>query len=388
VKRLYVKRRLALILGVAIGFGELSACSSLSDLSGQQNNLSTETAEPIGVGDETAFPGLVEKVSDSRVIYIGETHNRYDHHLNQLAVITGLHKRSVDFAIGLEFFQRPSQQHLDQYIAGEISEKILLKRTSYYENWGYDFRLYRPILEYARDNGITLVALNAPSELIGQVSKNGFKGIPDAWRSQLPEIRIPPDASYKSRLQRVFAMHPHAEKQFDNFLQVQLLWDEYMADSVVSHLREHPDRRLVVLAGSGHVAADSGIPQRAQHRISHEYTVLISTDPGLRGMAGADHTLLARGDELPAAGRLGITIGESNGGVAVGRWLRDRIAGEYAEVLPGDLITSIAGERIGSIEDVRLAMLDRLPGEQVWVELERATGSGKPVQVATVIELI
>ena len=371
-----------------MGFGGLSACSTLGDISGQQKSLSTETTELIAVGDETAFPGLVEQLSDSRVIYIGETHDRYDHHLNQLAVIRGLHDKGVDFAIGLEFFQRPSQQYLDRYIAGEISEKILLKRTGYYENWGYDFRLYRPILEYARDQRIELVALNAPTELVSQVSKNGFEGVSKAWRSQLPEIRIPPDASYKRRLQRVFAMHPHAEKQFDNFIQVQLLWDEYMADSVVSHLQEHPGRQLVVLAGSGHVAADSGIPQRAQHRIPHEYSVLISADPGLSGMAGADHTLLARGDELPAAGKLGITLGESKGGVAVGRWLRDRIAGEYGEDLPGDLITTISGERIGSNEDVRLAMLDRLPGEQVWVELERATGSGKQVRVATVIKLI
>ena len=388
MKRLDVKRSLVFLLGVAIGFGGISACSSLSDISGQQTNLSAETANPIAVGDEIAFTGLLEKVSDSRVIYIGEIHDRYDHHLNQLAVVDGLYNRGVDFAIGLELFQRPSQQHLDRYIAGEISEKILLKQTGYYQNWGYDFRLYRPILEYARDRGIALVALNAPSELVSQVSENGFEGVSEAWKSQLPEIRIPPDASYQRRLQRVFALHPHAEKQFDNFLQVQLLWDEYMADSVVSQLQAHPGRQLVVLAGSGHVAADSGIPQRAQHRIPHEYTVMISTDPGMSAMAGADHALLASGDELPAAGKLGITMGESDSGVTVGRWLRDRIAGEYAEFLPGDLITSIAGERIGSIEDVRLAMLDRLPGEQLWVELERAVGSGKPVRVATVIELI
>lgn len=388
MKRLHVKRSLILLLGVAIGFGGLSACSTLSDISGQQNSLSTETSDPIDVGDETAFPGLIEIVSDSWVIYIGETHDRFDHHLNQLAVITGLHTRGVDFAIGLEFFPRPSQQHLDQYVAGEINEKTLLKQTGYYENWGYDFRLYRPILEYARDKGIALVALNAPAELVSQVSKNGLEGVSEALRSQLPEIQIPPDASYKRRMQRVFAMHPHAEKQFNNFLQVQLLWDEYMAESVASHLLEHPGRQLVVLAGSGHVAADSGIPQRAQHRIPHEYNVLISTDAESGDMTGADHKLLAKGDELPTSGKLGITIRESGSGVTVERWLRDRIAGEYKEVRPGDLITFIAGERIDSIEDVRLAMLDRLPGEQVWVELERIMGSGEQIRMTTVIELI
>jgi len=388
VNRLYLTRSLILLLGIIIGFGGISACSTWSDISGKSNTLSTETAELIAAGDEIAFTSLVENASRSRVVYIGETHDRYDHHLNQLAVIEGLHNRGVDFAIGLEFVQRPLQQHLDQYIAGEINEKVLLKRTGYYENWGYDFRLYRPILEFARDNTIALVALNAPAGLVSQVSKNGFDGLSQAWKSQLPAIQIPPDASYKRRLQQVFALHPHSEKQVDSFLQVQLLWDEYMAESVASHLQEHPGRQLVVLAGSGHVATDSGIPQRAQHRISHEFTVLISADAGSGDMDGADYTLLAKGDELPIAGKLGITIGERYGGVTVERWLRDRIPGELDEVLPGDLITFIAGERIGSIEDVRLAMLDRLPGEQVWVELERIMGSGKQVRMTTVVELI
>lgn len=388
MKRLYLKRSLIFVAGIVIGFGGISACSTLGSISGQPNSPPTETTELIGVGDEHAFPGLVEKISKRRVIYIGETHNRYDHHLNQLAVIRGLHDRGVDFAIGLELFQRPFQQYLDKYIAGEISEKILLKRSGYYKHWGYDFRLYRPILEYARDNGIEMVALNAPSELVDQVSDNGFDGLSQEWRSQLPEMQVTADASYKRRLQRVFAMHPHSDKQFDKFLQVQILWDEYMADSAASYLREHPDRQLVVLAGSGHVAVDSGIPQRVQRRVAHEYTVLISADAEPIDTVSAEHILLANGDQLPKAGKLGIYIGESAGEVTVRRLLPGRAAGESEEVLPGDLITSIAGELIRSMEDVRLAMLDRLPGEQVWIELERGRTGGSQVRVATVIELI
>jgi len=72
----------------------------------------------------------------------------------------------------------------------------------------------------------------------------------------------------------------------------------------------------------------------------------------------------------------------------VRRLLQGRTTGESEQVLPGDQITSIAGERIQSMEDFRLAMLDRLPGEQVWVELERGRTDGSQVRVATVIELI
>jgi len=143
-----------------------------------------------------------------------------------------------------------------------------------------------------------------------------------------------------------------------------------------------------VLAGSGHVAADSGIPQRLQRKVLHEYTVLISAGAGPVGMDSGEHILLANGDQLPTAGKLGVYIVESGGEVTVRRLLRGRVARESEEVLPGDQITSIAGERIRSMEDVRLAMLDRLPGEQVWVELKRGRTGGSQVRVAAVIELI
>jgi len=388
VERIHLKRSLIFFLGIVIAIGGISACSIPGGISGQMNNAAATTSEIIAVDNEQSFQRLMQDVSQHKVVYIGETHGRYDHHLNQLAVIEELHERGADFAIGLEFFQRPFQQYLDRYIAGEIDEKLLLKRTGSYKNWAYDFRLYRPILEYARDNGIALVALNAPSELVSRVSNKGFRGLSEEWRNQLPEVRIPADDSYKRRLQRVFDMHSHSGRQFETFLQVQLLWDEYMAESAASYLQQHPDRQLVVLAGSGHVAFGSGIPQRVQRRIPHEYTVLVSAGPESGRMDSAEHILLANDDQLPVAGKLGIYIGETGGEVTVRRLLRGHVADVVEDVLPGDLITSIAGERIRSMEDVRLAMLDRQPGEQALIELERGRTDGRQVRVATVIELI
>ncbi|MEW8211809.1 MAG: ChaN family lipoprotein, partial [Candidatus Thiodiazotropha taylori] len=98
--------------------------------------------------------GLIEKVSDKRVVYVGETHDQYQHHLNQLAIIKGLHAKHPDLAIGLEFFFQPYQNVLDQYIAGEIDEADLLRGTDYFNRWRFDYRLYRPIFSFAREHGI------------------------------------------------------------------------------------------------------------------------------------------------------------------------------------------------------------------------------------------
>ena len=68
---------------------------------------------------------LLEALDSKQAIFVGETHDRYDHHLNQLTVIRGLHERGVDLAVGMEFFQAPFQPFLDHYVAGKIDEKTL-----------------------------------------------------------------------------------------------------------------------------------------------------------------------------------------------------------------------------------------------------------------------
>jgi uncharacterized iron-regulated protein len=124
----------------------------------------------------TGLDALVTKLADRRVVFVGESHDRYEDHLNQLAVIRGLHERDVDLAIGMEMFQQPFQPALDAYIAGEISEVEMLRRTDYFERWRFDYRLYRPILRYAREHGIPVIALNLDGEITAKVGKAGTGG--------------------------------------------------------------------------------------------------------------------------------------------------------------------------------------------------------------------
>ena len=103
------------------------------------------------------------------MVLIGETHDRFDHHLIQLEIIRGLHAIDLRIAIGMEAFQQRFQRHLDDYVAGKLSEPELLRETEYYRHWGFDFRLYQPILSFAREHGLPLVALNPPAELTRKV---------------------------------------------------------------------------------------------------------------------------------------------------------------------------------------------------------------------------
>jgi len=224
---------LTLVTGIGIGFAIAAVLSaaSLQRTGGTSAHAAMAPDKKAIVGmqdtrmispdDNRSFDQLLSALDGKRVIFVGESHDRYDHHLNQLAVIRGLHERGADLAVGMEFFQEPFQPFLDEYVAGRINEKTLLKKTEYFERWRFDYRLYREIVTYARDNGIPLVALNAPTELVAEVSKNGIRGLKAKERARLPRDLKPADPAYKGRLRPIFAMHGQtSEDRFRRFLPV------------------------------------------------------------------------------------------------------------------------------------------------------------------------
>ena len=56
-----------------------------------------------------------------------------------------------NIAIGMEMFTRPYQPFLDQWVAGEIDENKFLEETRWNSEWGYDYDLYKDILDFARE---------------------------------------------------------------------------------------------------------------------------------------------------------------------------------------------------------------------------------------------
>lgn len=61
---------------------------------------------------------VVSQLAGKRVVFVGETHDRYDHHLNQLEIIRRLHQLDSNLAIGVEYFPRQSQPQVDDFIDG------------------------------------------------------------------------------------------------------------------------------------------------------------------------------------------------------------------------------------------------------------------------------
>lgn len=321
------------------------------------------------------FDAFADRLSQQRVVVIGEAHDRYDHHLNQLELICRLYRQHGDLAIGLEMFQLPFQDALDDYIARRIDTHRLLARTEYYRRWQYDYRLYAPILAFARDNNIPLVALNATQEISSKVAREGISGLSDEERAQIPAELDRDVPDYRRRLRAVFDQHPEIRRMsFDHFVEAQLVWDETMSDRAARYLKAHPGRPLVVIAGNGHVAR-SGIPARFERRSGVHPAVVRQGDPEDDAPEHADHLLASPTIELPPTGRLGVMLDARDNRIVVSGFSDDSAA-KAAGILENDQIVRLNDALIEDFADLKLRLMDKRPGDEVSVTVERAGAGG------------
>lgn len=310
---------------------------------------------------------IVEQIDGARVVLVGETHTRMDHHLVQLEILKRLHEKSPNIAVGVEWFQKPFQSHLDAYIAGEISEQEMLHLTGYYERWRYDYRLYRPIIQYAREHKIPLIALNASRELNYALSTSGFDDLPAELKAQLPESYDWSDEAYAERLRSIFAQHPEYEGEFEDFLRGQLTWDETMAESAVNYLESNPESRLLIFAGSGHIMYGSGIPNRIKRRNDVEQVSILVSDghtPVEEDIA--DFIVLSTPQMLEPAGLIGAFL-QAEGKLLVIKEFSENSAVKDAGIPKGSAIVAVDDNKVEGFSDFKLAVLDKNAGDSIEI---------------------
>jgi uncharacterized iron-regulated protein len=223
----------------------------------------------------------LNQIQQNDVIYLGENHNSPAIHQQQLEIITQLQHNSTKadspkkLAIALEMFQRPFQPILDRYLAGTITEKQLRKQTEYDTRWGFNWEFYAPILRFAKEQQIHLIAINTPAEITQKVAasglnsleKNDFRYIPP-----LKDIKLD-NREYRQKLTEIYQQHVEEGQgnstDADNFFVAQVLWDETMAEAIASYYQNNPQSQIVVLVGKAHVMYDYAIPNRVNRRINN-----------------------------------------------------------------------------------------------------------------------
>jgi len=339
----------------------------------------------------TTLQDAMENLRENRVVYVGETHTSLSDHELQLEVLKAMVAQGGPLAVGVEWFQRPFQKVLDRYVAGEIDEHQMLRETEYFQRWGFDYRLYRDILRFARDNSIPVLALNASRELTDEIRKHGLDALPDAIQAQKPDGYDFDDQQYAEYLKGVFEQHiprmrgPDDPDAFQRFLQVQLTWDESMAQTAADYLKDNPEARLLVLAGRGHTH-NAAIPRRLTRR-TDLVGVSIGTYEPNSPFDKPDYMVLQKERRLPPQGLIGVGLAERDEGVVI----TSISAGSHAKeagVRVGDRVVMVDDTKIEDYLDIKLSMMNRLPGETLRLKLTRDGWFGGGREVDAKVKLI
>jgi len=330
---------------------------------------------------------LFGQLADKRVIFIGEVHDSPSHHQNQLRVIQGMFELDPNLAIGIEYFQQPFQQYLDDYIAGKLDDRELLTKSEYFVRWKFDYRLVQPIFEFARNNKIPLLALNVPYEIHNKVFQGGMGSLNPAELKQIPDFIQPANSHYLQHLRSVFDYHPQGS-YFNFFLEGVLLWDEAMAAAAARYLDEHPKYRMVVLAGMSHIIYGDGIPERINRRLGDNQSAVIINGYDFGKNPGIADFQLATDDsiKLPTAGKLGLTVADFSNY----SYIADISPGSAAEVAGlsvGDRIVTFNGMSVSNILDLKSIMYDKVPGDQAQIIVLRDRPAESPLQLHFTVEL-
>jgi hypothetical protein len=224
--------------------------------------------------------------------------------------------------------------------------------------------------------------------LVARVSARGIDALGPGDRELLPADLPAPNAAYQDRLRPIYEMHGRiSDERFRRFVDVQMLWDEHMARVARDYLVGNPGKTLVILAGSGHVAFSDAIPGRLGRMVPADQAVVATGRADRFSDGNLDHLLAERDVELAPLGRIGMMLASEDSAVKI-RAVHPASPAAGAGFRPGDKILSIAGEPIRGVDDVKLALLDRVPGEQVWIEVgpeEAAQSDARHGRVLTLL---
>ena len=186
-------------------------------------------------GNVTTFENLVQNSTDADIVLFGELHNNSISHWLQLELTMALHAyKDENLVLGMEMFEADNQLIIDEYFAGLIAERNFRAEARLWRNYDTDIR---PLVEFARENDLQLIATNIPRRYASLVNREGFEGLENlspqalSYVAPLPVAYDPELPGYKAMLEMAH-LPGHVN---ENFPKAQAIKDATMAHFILKN---------------------------------------------------------------------------------------------------------------------------------------------------------
>ena len=239
-------RKLRKLLGLALALGVMSYAGSA---------LAQEAFAEAGSARPLSPAALSERLKEYDVVFFGEFHDQPELHEAEKALLEALYRAVGDgLALSLEMFEADNQGRLDAYLTGALDKESFLAQSRPWPNYRED---YAPLVEFAKEHGLKVLAANVPRFLAAHVAKNGStEGIEAKYREFLPARTYAPDDAYKEKFYRQLSapgMPMRVPPQrLAAVYAAQCLKDDKMAESMAAFARLNPEAKILHINGSFH----------------------------------------------------------------------------------------------------------------------------------------
>lgn len=206
-------------------------------------------------GREIKYSAMLKGITGADAVFLGELHNNPIAHWIELEVTEYLfEQKGSSLVLGAEMFERDDQLLIDEYLAGLYDASKFEAEVKLWKNYKTD---YRPLVEFARENGLRFIATNIPRRYASMVNKGGFEALDSLSEKALGYIAplpFPYDPELKCYSDMMEMGGGHAT---ENLPRAQAAKDATMAWSLVENRSEGDV--LVHYNGSYHSKNHQGI---------------------------------------------------------------------------------------------------------------------------------
>ena len=335
-------------------------------------------------GEPISFHKMIDKMKDSRFIYIGETHDSLPIHNIQRQIVQALVRKYRKVTVGLEMFPFHQQQVLNKWSLGLMTEETFIQEARWYVTWNFHFEYYAPILRLAKEWKIPLYGLNVERDIISRIRMRGWDSLSPEEKQKVPK----PDLSHEEHRKLIRTIFENSDlppqmkgrgldMMFEGLYRAQSAWDEVMAANALK-AAEIEGTKVVVLAGSGHMIYNLGINRRVWEKNSQPFSTVICVSIP----TGQEKTRVSRSlgdfiwalpaEERPAFPATGLRLKKVKGLdnlVLQGKAISG--AAKNVDLQKGDIILSVDGKSFYDINDLRFYLSRFIWGDSVVFKILR-----------------
>jgi len=215
-----------------------------------------------GEGKKADYGDMLKAALKADVIFFGELHDNPIAHWLELEITKDLYaEKGKNIILASEMFETDNQLLIEEYFNGTIKESSFESEVRLWTNYKTD---YKPLLNFAKENGLKFVASNIPRRYASVVASGGFETLeklsPEALKyiAPLPVDYDPELPCYKDMLSMGSSIGgPMATKVSDNLPKAQAIKDATMANSIVRYYQ--PSHTVIHYNGSYHSDRYMGI---------------------------------------------------------------------------------------------------------------------------------